>query len=68
MSTSLINRSNCKKFALHTAKQLRTKDFTRVGSSTFDFLEAKLRKVIEEEVASHPTIGKTLYLGGKKDG
>ena len=68
MSTSLLNRCNCKKFALHTATQLRTKAFTRVGSSTYDYLEARLRKIIEEEVAAHPTIGKTLYLGGKKDG
>lgn len=68
MSTSLLNRSNCKKFILHTAKQTRTKDFTRVGGETYDYLEARLRTIIEEEVQSHPTLGKTLYLGRKSDG
>ncbi|MCK9434316.1 MAG: hypothetical protein M0R32_05720 [Candidatus Cloacimonetes bacterium] len=60
---SLINRKAVKQAILDTAKAEGRTDFTRVGSGSFDFLEEVLKKTIQDEVLSHPAIGKTINLG-----
>lgn len=62
---SLLNKKAAKQFILDTAKDLGRTEFTRVGSGSFDFLEEVLKKTIQDEVAGHGAIGKTLNLGEK---
>jgi len=56
---STINRSAVKKRALAKAQQ-RAWNPTQVGKSFLDRIEAKLNAIIDSEVMSHPSKGKTL--------
>lgn len=56
----LINKAQCKKFALEFAKANRGHKFTRVGSDFLISCEATLRNHIQSRVKSHPSVGKTL--------
>ena len=65
---SLLNKKKTKQFILSAvAAAGRAEKFTRVGAESFDFLEGKLRALIESEIKSHPFVGKTLYLGGRQE-
>jgi hypothetical protein len=57
--SSTINRAAVKKRALDKAKH-RAWTPTRVGKSFLDRLEAKFNSLIDSEVMSHPSKGKTL--------
>lgn len=56
---SLINRSECRKFALAVAKK-RSDRFTRISKSYLDKLDAAVKTAIEKTVQNHPSIGKTI--------
>lgn len=64
---SLINKKACKQFALEYSKAHRNGKFTQISGSSFEWLEARVRNLLTEEIHRHPSIGKTLYLGGKED-
>lgn len=57
--SSTINRAAVKKRALDKVKQ-RAWTPERVGKSFLDRLEAKFNALIDSEVMSHPSKGKTL--------
>lgn len=60
MTTSLINKSGMKNFILEKCAQLRQgHKFTRVSSEAIEKYEAKLRAMIEADIRTHPSIGKT---------
>ena len=56
----LINRREVKRVALLMSDKYRAGKFTRVGKSFLERIEAKANNMIEAEVRSHPSIGKTL--------
>lgn len=65
--SKLLNNKNCKRLILDTAAALgKDRKFSRVGASSFVWIEAQIRRLVSEEVRSHPSIGKTLYLGGRE--
>ena len=59
-TTPLINRSAVKAHALEYSISNRNGKFTRVSKDFLDRINAKLRVLIESEVQSHPSVGKTL--------
>jgi hypothetical protein len=59
-TTPLINRSAVKKIALEYSATNKNGKFTRVSKDFLERINAKLRVMIESEVQSHPSIGKTL--------
>jgi len=60
-SGRLINRSECKKFALRWAQENRRGwKPERVSKQFLDDLDTKVRMTIQSAVARHPTIGKTV--------
>jgi hypothetical protein len=59
-ATPLLNRSAVKKLALEIAQATRAQGFTRCGQSFIDRIHAKTRAAIAQEVAAHPSKGKTL--------
>jgi hypothetical protein len=61
-----INRSECRKYLLGMSEKLRGGKFTRVGADVFDHLDDVLRREMREFVRSHPSLGKTLSTGIKK--
>lgn len=58
----LINKQNVRKFILDVSAETRTHSFTRVGSETYDAIEAKLRTWLLGEIQRHPSIGKTFIV------
>jgi len=62
----LLNRAAMKKFILTRLASLRPgmeEKLTRVSKRTLDHYEAKLRVMIEDDIMTHPTIGKTFRVG-----
>jgi hypothetical protein len=58
--SKLLNRAATKKFILDRYKALRAgPQMTRVSKETLDTYEAKLRNMIDNDIMSHPSIGKT---------
>ena len=58
---SLINKAQCKKFALRWAKECRTGwKPDRVSKQFIDDIEIKVRLMIQSAIKRHPTIGKTI--------
>ena len=58
---SLINKAQCKKFALRWAKESRMGwKPERVSKQFIDDLETKVRLVIQSAIKRHPTVGKTI--------
>lgn len=58
----LLNRSQMKKFILAKIESLRPgmeEQLTRVSKSALDNYEARLRLMIEDDIISHPSCGKT---------
>lgn len=58
----LLNRSQMKKFILAKIAQLRPgmeKELTRVSTKSLDDYEARLRIIIESDIMTHPSIGRT---------
>ena len=61
MSTSLINKSACRNFAIRWGQENRRGwKPTRCSGQFLDDLEAKLRLTIQKAVSNHPTIGTTI--------
>ncbi|MFH1716451.1 MAG: hypothetical protein ABIF19_03800 [Planctomycetota bacterium] len=60
-SNGLINRTQCKKFALRWAQQNR-KGWApeRVSKQFLDDLDTKVRLAIQSAIARHPTVGQTI--------
>jgi len=56
---NLTNRAGLKKFILQRFSEIRAFPMQRVSSQALDTYEAKLRLMIEEDIRSHPSIGKT---------
>jgi hypothetical protein len=59
--SSLINRTECRKFALRWARDHR-KGWTtnRVSKQFLDDLEAKVRIMIQSAIKRHPSVGQTI--------
>ena len=58
---SLLNKAQCKKFALRWAKESRTGwNPERVSKQFIDDLEARVRLAIQSAIKRHPTVGKTI--------
>ena len=58
---SLLNKAQCKKFALRWAKECRTGwKPERVSKQFIDDLETKVRLLIQSSIKRHPTVGKTI--------
>ncbi len=58
---SLLNKAQCKKFALRWAKECRMGwNPERVSKQFIDDLEIKVRLAIQSAVKRHPTVGKTI--------
>jgi len=59
--SSLINRTECRKFALRWAQEHR-KGWTtnRVSKQFLDDLDAKVRIMIQTAIKRHPTVGQTI--------
>jgi hypothetical protein len=58
---NLINRAECKRFALKRANEMRRGWLpTRVGGQFLDDLECKVMRIIQESVKRHRTVGKTI--------
>lgn len=56
----LLNRAATKKFILSRFKALRSgQPMTRVSKEALDTYEARLRNMIDRDIMSHPSIGKT---------
>jgi hypothetical protein len=66
---STINRAVTRRMIQNRAEHLRGKWFTdkfsRISVGSFEWLEARLQHIIDNELRSHPTMGKTIRLGGK---
>lgn len=59
--TTVINRAQVKEKALELAATIRpANNFTRVGESFLDRIEARTRAAIADEVRRHPSTGRTL--------
>lgn len=56
---NLTNRAGLKKFILLRFSEIRAFSMKQVSSEALDNYEAKLRLMIEEDIRSHPSIGKT---------
>ena len=57
----LINRSECKKFALRWAQENRRGwKPERVSKQFLDDLDTKVRMAIQSAIARHPSVGKTI--------
>jgi len=61
---SLVNKAALKKFILDYARDQRRHVFTRVSSGSLQTAEAMLRNWAQNEIHRHPSVGKTLRLGG----
>jgi hypothetical protein len=57
---NLLNKSSTKKFALSLAKEHRQGKFTRVSAQFLERIERKTAALVAQEVAQHPSVGKTL--------
>jgi hypothetical protein len=58
---SLLNKAQCKKFALRWAKESRTGwKPDRVSKQFIDDIETKVRLLIQSAIKRHPTVGKTI--------
>ena len=58
--SNLINKSECKKFALAYAKANRSHKFNAVSAKFLDEVEAQLRLMIGDRIQRHPSKGKTI--------
>ncbi len=59
--TNLINRSQCKKFALKWAAEFRPGwEPMQVSGQFLDDLNTKVRLVIQSAITHHPSKGKTI--------
>lgn len=60
MNTPLINRQAVKRVALELSKTEKAGKFTRVSAEFLIRMNSRLDAFIRDEVASHPSVGKTL--------
>jgi hypothetical protein len=56
----LINKKNCKTYALEISKAQRNMRFTRVSKDFLDNLELHIGNYIKNKVIEHPSVGVTL--------
>jgi hypothetical protein len=66
----LIVKSAVKKFALGAVARLRpalVDKLTRVGGDIYEGCEDRVRSYLESVVLSHPSVGKTISTGRKKE-
>jgi hypothetical protein len=56
----LLNSSGIKKMALGLSEATRAGKFTRVSNDFLDRIADRLAVIVREEVAAHPSLGKTL--------
>lgn len=65
---SFINKSACRKFLLDKAmERWPTGKMTRVSADIFEFLEASIRTNMLHLISNHPSVGKTITTGRKKE-
>jgi hypothetical protein len=58
--SSLLNRSEVRKFVLDTFRRTRPHlGITRVSAGTLETLEGWLRERIRSQIHSHPSVGRT---------
>ena len=58
--SSLLNKTNTKKFALFVSEVKRNGRFVRISQNALDRWEARLKKIIEDDIWRHPSKGKTI--------
>lgn len=63
---SVINRKECKRILLELSTKYRNGKFTRVGADVLDHFESTLHNSMIGFVRAHPSVGKTLMTGQKK--
>ena len=56
----ILSIKKTKEFALAVSKAKRNGKFTRISQNALDRWEARLRKIIEDDIWRHPGIGKTI--------
>jgi len=60
-SGNLINRAQCKKFALRWAQENRKGwETNRVSKQFLDDLDTKVRIMIQSSIKRHPSVGQTI--------
>lgn len=67
---SLINKTNVKRYTLGAVARLRpalAHKLTRVSGDIYEEAESKVRAFIDALVMSHPSIGKTITTGKRKE-
>lgn len=60
--SNLLNRSQIKKFILAKVAQLRPgmeERIIRVSKTSLDHYESQIRNIIEHDIMTHPSLGKT---------
>ena len=63
---SLINKTHVKKYTLDAVARLRpalVSKLTRVSGDVYEEAEYKVRKMIDDLVLRHPSVGKTIMIG-----
>lgn len=64
--SSPINRAACRKLIFARLELLRgeylSKKLTRVSESTFEWIESRVKNIIDDALRRHPTTGSTIYL------
>ncbi len=63
--SNLLNHLQTKKFILAKIKALRPgmeERITRVSKTSLDHYEAQIRSIIEHDIMTHPTLGKTFLI------
>lgn len=63
MANPLINRSAVRQLILDRAKAIKPAwQSKRVAESSLDYVEARLRNIVDEALRRHPTVGQTVKL------
>ena len=60
MAEKLINRRQCKTYALEISDRYKGGKFTRVSQQFLDDIEEDVRVMVYKRVMSHPSVGRTL--------
>jgi hypothetical protein len=65
--SQFINKAACRRYLLDRAASKWPGKMTRVANEVFEFLDSSVRTDMEVFIRGHPTIGKTLTTGVKKE-
>jgi len=60
--SSLLNKSEVRKYILDTWQATRSWPLTRVSSAAVEEIEGRLKHLIDSMIQTHPSVGKTFSL------